>query len=404
MTDQSPGKRPRAAPVWLRQVTTPGGVDSAWVKALAREAGLEVAAITGPQPFAGLETHLHQQIDHGRFDGFTWFTPERASFSTAPGNLHADLRSIVSVGLPYYQTLPEGVTDGQLRGRIARYAWGQDYHIVLKWRMANLLSRIEKQVGRPVEARMLADTARIVDRAVAGRSGLGWYGKHTCIIVPGFGSWVLLGELLLDLELEPDSPLDKDCGRCRACLDRCPTGAIVGPYEVDSNRCISFQTIEQRGAIPRALRARFGNWVFGCDECQEVCPYTGAAQEAYDRELEPQELRNVAPELGWLLSMSESEFRTVYRGTAVLRTKRPGLARNGAVALGNSGDERAVDPLTGALFSHDEPMVRGHAAWALGRLMEFGTGSVLEQALARENDELVRGEIKAAMGEGHCEG
>jgi epoxyqueuosine reductase len=391
------GKSPRVAPVWLHNITSSRGVDSEWVRQLARESGLEVAAIAGPEPFDGLEAHLHDHIERGHLTGFDWFTKERASVSTAPGNLHAGVRSIVSVGLPYYQATPELPDDGELRGRIARYAWGGDYHGILKQRMAALLARVEEQAGRAIEARRLVDTARIVDRAVAGRSGLGWYGKNTCIIVPGYGSWVLLGELLLDLELEPDRPLDRNCGRCRACIDRCPTGAIVGPYELDSTRCISFQTIEQRGTIPLELRSQFGNWVFGCDECQDVCPYTGAAQEVFDRELTPRSLRNVSPELGWLTTMTEEEFRARYRGTAVLRTKRRGLARNAAIALGNAADERAIPILEVALVQHDEPLVRGHSAWGLGRYPGRVVRQALEGALGAEPEEYVKDEIKMAL-------
>lgn len=394
----APSAKPlRVAPIWLRDVRSSRGLDSTWVKDLARESGLEVAAIAGPEPFDGLESHLHGQIEQGRFAGFDWFTPERATFSASPANLHAGIRSIVSVGLPYYRAMPAMPEDGVSRGRIARYAWGADYHRVLKRRMSELLSRIEERAGRSIEARLLVDTARIVDRAVAARSGLGWYGKHTCVIVPGHGSWVMLGELLLDLELEPDAPLDRNCGSCRACLDRCPTGAIVAPYAVDSTRCISFQTIEQRGVVPRELRARFGSWVFGCDECQEICPYTNAAQEMLDGELEPSSLRNVAPELEWLLRMSEEEFRSTYRGTAVLRAKRRGLARNAAIALGNAGDERVVPVLCHAVSSHDEPLVRGHVAWALGRYDDSSARRALEIALHAEADDSVLGEIKAAL-------
>lgn len=387
----------RSAPVWLSARASARGVDAEWIRMLARESGLEVAAIAGPELFHGLEAHVHDRIERGHFTGFDWFTPQRASISAAPNNLHATVKSIVAVGLPYYQAAPDFPKDGKLRGRIARYAWGADYHAIMKRRMATLLERIEARAGRSVEARLLVDTARIVDRAVAARSGLGWYGKHTCIIVPGRGSWVMLGEILLDLELEPDGPLDRDCGRCSACIDRCPTGAIVAPYEVDSSRCISFQTIEQRGAIPIELRKRFGDWVFGCDECQEVCPYTSATQAVFDRDLVPASLRNVAPELGWLLGMSEQEFRSTYRGTAVLRTKRRGLARNAAVALGNVSDERAVPCLASALAHHDEPLVRGHAAWALGQYPTAETRQALEAALARERDGSVREEITRAM-------
>jgi epoxyqueuosine reductase len=390
----------RVAPIWLREVKSSRGIDSEWVKMLARECGLDVAAISGPEPFVGLEGHLHQRIEDGHFKGFSWFTSERASVSADPSALHSSVRSIVAVGLPYFRSFPELPGDGALRGRIARYAWGADYHIVLKRRMADLLARLEDRAGRPIEARLLVDTARIVDRAVAGRSGLGWYGKHSCIIVPGYGSWVLLGELLLDLDLEQDAPLDRNCGQCRACLDRCPTGAIVAPYELDSGLCISFQTIEQRGAIPIELRARFGNWVFGCDECQDVCPYTSAAQESFDRELEPQSLRNVAPELDWLVRMTEQEFRGAYRGTAVLRAKRRGLARNAAIALGNAGNDRAISLLIEALTSHDEPLVRGHAAWGLSRYEDRQARLGLERALSTEVDEFVLNEIRAALAGG----
>jgi epoxyqueuosine reductase len=392
-----PAKSPRVAPIWLRNVRSSRGIDSVWVKELARESGLEVAAIAGPEPFDGLESHLHEQIERGRFSGFDWFTSERASFSVSPANLHEGIRSIVSVGLPYYRTKPELPDDGALRGRIARYAWGADYHKVLKRRMADLLARLEDRAGRQIEARLLTDTARIVDRAVAARSGMGWYGKHTCVIVPGYGSWVMLGELLLDLDLEPDAPLDWDCGKCRACLDRCPTNAIVAPYEVDSTRCISFQTIEQREAIPIKLRGQFRNWVFGCDECQEVCPYTKAAQEVFDRELEPMTIRSLAPELDWLLRMSEEEFRQTYRGTAVLRAKRRGLARNAAVALGNTDDDRAIPILSHALAFHDEPLVRGHVAWALGQYGDAVSRNALERALHSEFDDTVHAEIRAAL-------
>ncbi|MEZ4505963.1 MAG: tRNA epoxyqueuosine(34) reductase QueG [Thermomicrobiales bacterium] len=395
-TSGEPGSL-KVAPIWLRSGAGARGVDSAWVRQLAKECGLEVAAIAGPEPFDGLESHLHDRIAQGHYAGFSWFTPERASVSADPHQLHAQVKSIVSVGLPYYQVMPEIPDDGLLRGKISRYAWGLDYHDFLKQRMSTLLERIEAKAGRPVEARRLVDTARIVDRAVAGRSGLGWYGKHTCIIVPGYGSWVLLGELLLDFELEPDAPLDRNCGRCRACIDRCPTGAITGPYELDSTRCISFQTIEQRDAIPVELRTRFGNWVFGCDECQEICPYTGAAQVVADPDLQPASLRNVAPELDWLLAMTESDFRATYRGTAVLRAKRRGLARNAAVALGNAGDDRAVPVLSAALFGHDEPLVRGHAAWALGRYPGRSARDALDCSRGTESDPDAKREINLAL-------
>jgi epoxyqueuosine reductase len=232
---------------------------------------------------------------------------------------------------------------------------------------------------------------------VAARAGLGWYGKHACLIVPGHGSWVLLGELVLDFDLEPDSPLAKDCGRCAICLDRCPTGAIVAPYTIDTPRCLSFQTIEQRGAIPRELRSYLGDWVFGCDVCQEVCPYTRAALPELDSAFLPRTVDNAYPSLPRLLAMNEDEFRATYRGTPVVRAKRRGIARNAAVALGNIGTEDDVPALAGALASHDEPLVRGHAAWALGRIDGARARDALDRFRTGEADPTVRAEIETAL-------
>ena len=367
------------------------------VKDLARSHGLAVASVTSADPFMGLDEILSDHIGRGRVEGMDWFTQERAQFSTRPANLLPLARSILAVGVPYWSVDEGKPDDGVDRGRIARYAWGCDYHDVLKRRMKALLAAIEAEAERPVEARLLVDTARIVDRAVAARSGLGWYGKHSCIIVPGHGSWVMLGEMLLDLDLVPDQPLGRDCGRCTICLDRCPTGAIVGPYQIDAPKCLSFQTIEQRGSIPRDLRPLLGDWIFGCDVCQEVCPYTRAAQPVLDPEFAAQTIERRYPSLQWLLAMTEAEFREMYRGSAVRRAKRRGIARNAAVALGNTGNRDAAPVLVDALTSHDESLVRGHAAWALGRLGGRVARAALESARNLEPDATVYAEITNAL-------
>jgi epoxyqueuosine reductase len=372
-------------------------IGNAEIKRLAREAGLAVSAVTNAEPFDGLPELLKERIDAGHLDGLDWFTHQRAEESSTALTLHGNPLSIVSVGLPYFTVDPGKPDDGVTRGRISRYARGIDYHRTLKQRMSDFQTRIEQQLGRQIDARLLTDTARIVDRAVAARSGLGWYGKHTCIIVPGRGSWVMLGELILDVAIAPDLPLAKDCGRCTICLDRCPTGAIVAPYTVDAPRCLSFQTIEQRGAIPREIRPLLGDWVFGCDVCQEVCPYTKAAQPVDDPDVVPRAIENAYPSLEWILSMSEEQFRTVYRQTPVLRAKRRGLARNAAVALGNTGSERDIPVLERALREHDEPLVRGHAAWALGHLAGSDALTMLDRARHADPDELVRSECEAVL-------
>jgi epoxyqueuosine reductase len=366
---------------------------------MAAECGLTVAAATTADAFPALAGVLERHIAAGRLAGLDWYTPERARFAADPRNLQASAVAVLAVGVAYWSLDPGKPEDGVARGRISRYARGVDYHRLLKERMRALHAKIEATVERPIEARFLVDTARIVDRAVAARAGLGWYGKHACIIVPGHGSWVMLGELLLDLDLEPDAPLNRDCGRCTICLDRCPTGAIVAPYTIETPKCLSFQTIEQRGAIPRQLRPLLGDWVFGCDVCQEVCPYTGAASPDADEELLPRRLENAYPSLQWLLTMTEQEFRETYRGTPVLRAKRRGLARNAAVALGNVGSDVDVPALTTALETHDEPLVRGHAAWALGRLGGRGARAALERRRTADADQTVRAEIDAALGE-----
>lgn len=388
-----------SAPVTLRLISPTGRPArlAATIKRLAPDLGLTVAAITSADPFSDLEPILIDRIAAGRLAGLDWFTPERARFSTAPRNLQPSARSIVSVGVAYWSVDPGKPDDGLPRGRIARYAWGVDYHDLLKARMRALHTAIEREAGRAVDARFLVDTARIVDRAVAARSGLGWFGKNACIIVPGHGSWVMLGDLLLDLELAPDQPLDKDCGRCRICLDRCPTNAIIAPYTIDTPRCLSFQTIEQRGAIPRELRTHLGDWVFGCDVCQEVCPYTKAAAPEPDPAFLPRSIEHAYPSLRRLLAMAEAEFRATYRGTAVTRAKRRGLARNAAIALGNVGTEEDVPHLAAALAHHDEPLVRGHAAWSLGQLGGAAARTALQRGESSETDVSVREEIALAL-------
>ena len=367
------------------------------IKALARQHGLAVTAVTSAGSFPEVAEHLDQHIANGHLAGLDWFTTERASFATDIRNLHQGAISILSVGLPYWPGPTAKPDDGIARGRISRYAWGKDYHRVIKRRLAALQSAVEADIGRELDTRRLVDTARVVERAVAARAGLGWYGKHSNLIVPGHGSWVLLGELVLDLDLVPDAPLDRDCGRCTICIDRCPTGAIVAPYTVHAPSCISYLTIELREAIPLELRPSMGDWVYGCDVCQEVCPYTGAARFADDAELLPHSLNNAYPSLHWLLTMTQEEFGETYHGTAVPRAKRRGLARNAAVALGNIGTDADIPILSATLAGHDEALVRGHAAWALGRLGTTGSRDALDRSLRCDPDPSVRAEARAAL-------
>lgn len=380
-----------------RDPSDPRAPLTAEVKLLASRHGLAVSAVTTADPFPEVAAHLERHIDAGHVKGMDWFTSERAHVSTDVRNLHATAQSIISVGLSYWPGPTAMPDDGVLRGRISRYAWGRDYHRVIKRRLKAMHAAMEEHVGHQIEARLLVDTARIVDRAVAARSGLGWYGKHSCIISPGHGSWLLLGEMVVDLDLVPDQPMTKNCGNCTICIDICPTGAIVAPYTIDAPTCISFLTIEERGPIPREIRSKMGNWVYGCDVCQEVCPYTGAAKQMDDAELMPASLNNAYPSLHWLLGMTDKDFGDTYFGTPVPRAKRRGLARNAAIALGNVGSDADVPILIQTMDNHDEPLVRGHAAWALGQLGGAAARNALDIRRNRDPDDWVREEIVAAL-------
>lgn len=367
---------------------------TAQVKMLAAQNGLSLNAITSADPFDGLAEHLEQHIDAGHVEGMDWFTKDRARFSSDVRNLHPSAKTVISFGLSYWSGPAEKPDDGITRGKISRYAWGRDYHRILKKRLKALHADLEQHLGESLDVRILVDTARIVERAVAARAGLGWYGKHSNIIVPGNGSWVMLGEMITELDLVPDKPLAKNCGSCTICIDNCPTGAIVDSYTIHAPTCISFLTIEERGPIPHELRPLMGNWVYGCDVCQNVCPYTAAAKPVDEPEMMPASLNNQFPDLHWLLRMNDDEFGATYFGTPVPRTKRRGLARNACIALGNIGTEADIPILRATLQHHDEPLVRGHAAWALGRLGDQG---FLKTTLATEADANVVAEIETAI-------
>lgn len=367
---------------------------TAQVKMLAAKNGLSVSAITTTEPFDGLAECLEQHIEAGHVKGMEWFTVDRARFSSDVRNLHPTAKSIISVGLTYWSGPAEKPDDGVVRGKISRYAWGRDYHRIVKRRLKALQADLEELLGEKLDTRILVDTARIVERAVAARAGLGWYGKHSNIIVPGHGSWVMLGEMLTELDLLPDEPLDKNCGSCRICIDKCPTGAIQDAYTIHAPSCISFLTIEERGSIPHELRPLMQDWVYGCDVCQDVCPYTLAAKPVDEPEMMPASINNQFPSLHWLLAMTDEEFGENYFGTPVPRTKRRGLARNAAIALGNVGTEADIPILAKTLESHDEPLVREHAAWALGRL---GGQTELKRAKFLNQTETVLSEIELAL-------
>lgn len=322
---------------------------------------------------------------------------------SAPAALFEDARSLVVVALPYGSPpipLRRSEAGAKLTGRVARYAWGEDYHRVLKQKLEQLGQAIDRLVGRPVGRRACVDSAPLLERDFAVRAGLGFAAKSTLTIVPGAGSFVLLGELLLDLELTPNRlPERSGCGSCTKCLSACPTGAFVGPYVLDARRCISYLTIELKEAVPRELRALVGGHVFGCDICQDVCPWNQsrhAPPRSSELGLRPE---LAEPDLVSLLFLTSSGYRRLVRGTALSRVSRARLSRNAAIALGNSKNPAAESPLARALETHGSALVRLHAAWALGALgLPLTAGlAALSHAAAQDTSAEVRAEAEHTL-------
>ena len=255
---------------------------TAKTKALGKSLGFDIVGITTADSFARDEQAALERVNDGLMDGLPWYTAERVRKANSPRKLLEDARSVVSLAMSYNygEAGPQG--EGP-HGKIARYAWGDDYHDVMKKRLRAFVAALPDTAGRPVNTRIFVDDGPMNDRAAAERAGVGWFGKNTNILTPSHGSWVLLGQVITDLDLVPDAPLKKNCGECVRCIDDCPTGAIVAPYVIDNRKCISFLTIELRGSIPKDLRPLVGDWVFGCDICQDVCPVNWKAAPPSNR-------------------------------------------------------------------------------------------------------------------------
>jgi epoxyqueuosine reductase len=335
---------------------------SEWIKDYARALGFELVGIAPAQPPPHAESFLHW-LAQG-YAGAMEYLERTAHLRINPAELLPDARSAVVVGLNYAPAeLPE--TDY----RIARYALGDDYHQVIRAKLETLLSAIQA-VAPDVWGRICVDSAPVLERDLAWLAGLGWYGKNTCLINTQRGSYFFLGVLLLTLELEYDTPAEGGCGTCRLCLDACPTGALTEPYVLDARKCISYLTIELRDSIPESYRAPMGEWLFGCDICQEVCPFNRPrahqplrAQPTQEPRLKPRPL----PRLHDILTMDESQFADRFRSSAIKRAKWRGLIRNALIVAGNKGDP-TLRPLIERYCQHHDPVLRETAQWALARL------------------------------------
>ena len=340
--------------------------------------------------------HLERWLAEGRHGEMTWMArePERRA---DPRRVLPGARSVVTL-LTHYPTEPEGPSRAWV-GRVSRYAWGADYHNVLGRRLRKLARFLRTAVpGAGVVPAV--DSKPVLEKEAAERAGLGWIGKHTNLITTDRGSWFFLSELVTDIALPVDATAHPDrCGKCRACLDACPTGAIVAPYVVDARLCISYLTIELKGPIPRELRPDVGEWIFGCDVCQDVCPWNRFAVPVTDPRFRLDEAR-FDGDLGGFLRLDEADFRERFRGSPVKRAGRDGFVRNVCVALGNRGRVEDVSTLARALAHDPSPLVRGHAAWALGRIGGNEAGRALEDAAGRDSHGEVLAEIREARREG----
>ena len=337
------------------------------IRQRAYECGFELCGIACAEPAPEIDRY-HQWVAAGMAGEMRYLTDRRAHVRDDPRQLLASARSIVCVGKLYNSPWPYSTCfNEQERAWISRYAWGDDYHDTVRAGLERLARMLRLEMGEGYESKVCVDTAPLLERSYARQAGLGWIGKNTCLINQERGSWFFLGELLVSLELAPDSPPRDRCGSCTRCIDACPTAAIVPAatgYRVDSRRCISYFTIELRGAIPKALREGIGPHVFGCDICQDVCPWNRRAAVTTDVQYQP---RQFAPPLERLATITESEFREMFGGTPVTRPRYAGFLRNVAVAMGNSGSPRFRPALENLAASAD-PVVAEHANWALNQL------------------------------------
>lgn len=370
----------------------------------AQRLGFDFLGVASPYP---PEDHVRAYRDwlaRGDHAGMGYMArPDRVARREDPALILPGVRSAVCVAVNYYPGPMPPPPDDRLRGYVSNYAWGQNYHDWILPRLEELAAFIDGQIARGVGSRAYVDTGPLLERALATQAGLGFIGKNTCLIHPRRGSWLFLGQVLVDVDLPATGDVvPSRCGICTRCLDACPTGALRVPYRLDARRCISYLTIEHKGPIPRDLRPLLGRHIYGCDICQEVCPWQRFARPTGEPAFQVGSHERTAPALLDLMELDEDGFRRRFRDTVVLRLGRARMARNAAVALGNVGDGRAIPTLERAL-SDSAPLVRGHAAWALGRIGSPEAVRALAAAQEREEDVDVRREIARALEDGEGE-
>jgi epoxyqueuosine reductase len=342
------------------------------IRELAAACGFELAGVAAAEPSPDRERY-HEWVAAGFAGEMRYLTDRRAQVRDDPRNLLASARSVICVGKLYNTPLPYSTEiRDDTRAWISRYAWGDDYHDTVRRGLERLDAMLRERAGGTYESKLCVDTAPLLERSYARAAGLGWIGKNTCLINQGGGSWFFLGEILTSLEIEPDAPPPDRCGTCTRCIDACPTAAIdADGYTLDARRCISYFTIELRSAVPEEWRAAVGGHVFGCDICQDVCPWNRRAAVTNDAVFAPREF---APRLERLAAMEKEEFQAMFRGAPVTRAKYSGFLRNVAVAMGARHREEFREPLEKLAAGGDES-VSQHAQWALTQLDEHGAAA-----------------------------
>lgn len=365
------------------------------IKAQAQKLGFELVGIIPVEP-----SHTIDRYERWLKDGYAGemnYLEKHLPLKRDPRQILPDAQSIIALAINYY-TLdpPKPLADDPSRGQISRYAWGTDYHTLIRSRLDRLATFIQSTAEEKVKTRVYVDTAPVLEREYAERAGIGWIAKNTNVINWRAGSWFFLAGILVSIKLETDAPpLRGSCGTCTLCIEACPTDAILAPNILDSRLCISYLTIELKGSIPRELRSQMGNLIFGCDICQEVCPWNSKAVPTQERNFYPRK-GNLVPTLLSLINMTQEQFSKRFRNSPIKRAKRRGFLRNVAVALGNWKNRAAVPALKKAL-NDDDPLVRGHAAWALGQIGGKAAKKALQTRLDVEAHTEVITEIKDTL-------
>lgn len=389
----------------IDRIPAPGYTDPAMglserIEERARRLGFDLVGVASAHPPREHVRAYRDWVARGDHGGMAYMArPDRIARREDPSIILPGARSVVCVAVNYCPAPPPPPANDRPRGRISNYAWRQDYHDWMLPHLVELAAFIRAEVGGGVRHQAYVDTGPVLERAFAAQAGLGFIGKNTCLIHPRLGSWLFLGEVLVDVDLpRAGQTIPPRCGICTRCLQACPTGALAAPYRLDARRCISYLTIEHKGPIPPNLRPLLGEWIYGCDICQEVCPWQRFARPTAVSAFQVVSLGHAAPPLLDLMTLDEEGFRRRFQGSPILRIGRERLLRNVAVALGNVGGPQAVPALATAL-TDPSPLVRDHAAWALAQIGGPEAARVLDIAREREADPSVRRALVVALEE-----